>query len=92
MTLEMFLVFTAMSLVLAAVIGAFERSVRQGIMFGVIFIGLSWGVGVGTLLTDNDLVWFLVVAPITTALLFLIVRLFDPGFFAGLNKEFRKEK
>jgi hypothetical protein len=88
----MFLVFTVMSLVLAAVLGAFQRSLRQGIMFAIIFIGISWGVGLGTLLTDNDLVWFLVVAPITIALLFLIVRSFDPGFFAGLNKEFRKEK
>ena len=92
MTLEMFLVFTVMSLVLGAVIGAFERSVRQGIMFVLLFLGLCWGVGLGTLLTDNDLIWFLIVAPITTVVLFLIARFFDPGFFAELNKEFRKEK
>lgn len=89
MTIEMFAVFTVMSLVLSAAMGLLYRSVRRAVMFLAILLGLSWGIGIGTMLTDNDLLWFLFFAPITTALLFLVVKLVDPKFFAVLNSESR---
>lgn len=87
MTKTMFFVFTTMSIVLPTLIGLLLWSKRRTFMFIIICLGLTWGVGLGTLISNNSSVWFFVTTPLITLILFTIAKLIDPVFFKALNAE-----
>jgi hypothetical protein len=91
MTLDMFVAFTLMAFFGAVCMGLMDGSVPKGIMYAILFLGFLWGIGIGTKVTDNELLWFFVFAPATTAVLFGLVHLIFPKFFPALGKAFLKE-